>query len=92
MRIISNSSIKQLLLKYNIYKLNFIPQIMGNSHKLSNINNKPGESNSNIDSRKNNTDQDRKISQDSYSRIKQVLNSLYKNNFVSLSFVIIKFY
>jgi len=65
---------------------------MGNSHKLSNINNKPGESNSNIDSRKNNTDQDRKISQDSYSRIKQVLNSLYKNNFVSLSFVIIKFY
>jgi hypothetical protein len=65
---------------------------MGNSQKLSNINNNSGESNSNIEGRKNNTDQDKKISGDSYSRIKQVLNSLYKNNFVSLSFVIIKFY
>lgn len=64
---------------------------MGNSHKLSNTN-KSSDPNSSSNNTNNGGNLDQKVSQDNYSRIKQVLNSLYKNNFTSLSFVFINFY
>ncbi len=65
---------------------------MGNSHKLSNTNKKSSDTNSLNNTPNGGSTIEQKMSQDNYSRIKQVLNSLYKNDFVSLSFVFIQIY